>query len=150
MRRGLLAAGLVLAACGTRSGTTTLGSAGDIDVPRGFAYEPDGSPHMAAYFTARNHGSSADTLDDVRSPLAASAMVHGQRLEGGMVKMVPAEPLVIAPGDSIVLAPGGLHAMLELSAGGPAKGDSLPLTLQFRHAGEVTVTLPVRAYGDEP
>jgi copper(I)-binding protein len=151
MRRRPLAAALLLAACGTRStATTSLGAAGDIDVPRGFAYEPDGSPHMAAYFTARNHGRTADTLDDVRSPLAAGATVHGQRLEGGMVKMVPAGPLVIAPGDSIVLAPGGLHVMLELSAGGPAKGDSLPLTLRFRHSGDVTVTLPVRAYGDEP
>ena len=151
MRRRPLAAALLLAACGTRStATTSLGAAGDIDVPRGFAYEPDGSPHMAAYFTARNHGRTADTLDDVRSPLAAGATVHGQRLEGGMVKMVPAGPLVIAPGDSIVLAPGGLHVMLELSAGGPSKGDSLPLTLRFRHSGDVTVTLPVRAYGDEP
>jgi copper(I)-binding protein len=150
VRRGLLAAGLVLAACGTRSGSTTLGSAGDIDVPRGFAYESSGSPHMAAYFTARNHGNTADTLDEVRSPLAAGAMLHAQRLENGMVKMLPAGPLAIAPGDSLVLAPGGLHVMLELSAGGPAKGDSLPLTLQFRHAGDVTVTLPVRAYGDEP
>ena len=151
MRPRPLAAALLLAACGTRStATTSLGAAGDIDVPRGFAYEPDGSPHMAAYFTARNHGRTADTLDDVRSPLAAGATVHGQRLEGGMVKMVPAGPLVIAPGDSIVLAPGGLHVMLELSAGGPAKGDSLPLTLRFRHSGDVTVTLPVRAYGDEP
>jgi periplasmic copper chaperone A len=148
--RGVLAATLLLAACGTRSSTTTLGASGDIDVSRGFAYEPDGSPHMAAYFTAHNRGSTADTLDDVSSPLAASASVHAQRLEGGMRKMVPAGPLAIAPGDSIALAPGGLHVMLELSAGGPAKGDSLPLTLRFRHNGDVTVTLPVRAYGDEP
>lgn len=148
--RGVLAAALLLTACGARSSsTTTLGASGDIDVSRGFAYEPDGSPHMAAYFTARNHGSTADTLDDVRSPLAASASFHAQRPEGGMMKMVPAGPLAIAPGDSIVLAPGGLHVMLELSAGGPAKGDSLPLTLRFRHNGDVTVTLPVRAYGDE-
>jgi copper(I)-binding protein len=148
--RGLLAAALLLAACGTRRSTTTLGASGDIDVPRGFAYEPGGSPHMAAYFTARNHGSAADTLDDVRSSLAASASVHAQRMEGGMMKMVPAGPLAVAPGDSIVLAPGGLHVMLELSAGGPAKGDSLPLTLRFRQNGDVTVMLPVRAYGDEP
>jgi hypothetical protein len=147
--RGLLAAALLLAACGTRSTTTSLGASGDIDVPRGFAYEPDGSPHMAAYFTARNHGGTADTLDAVLSPLAASASVHAQRMEGGMMKMVPAGRLAIAPGDSIVLAPGGLHVMLELSAGGPAKGDSLPLTLRFRHNGDVSVTLPVQAYGDE-
>jgi copper(I)-binding protein len=150
VRLGLLAVALLLAACGRRSGGVTLGTSGVIDVPRGFAYEPTGSAQMAAYFTVRNHGGTADTLEGVRSPLAAHAMVHAQRLEGGMMKMEHAGPLAIPPGDSLVLAPGGLHVMLELSAGGPAQGDSLPLTLSFRHSGDVSVTLPVRAYGDEP
>jgi copper(I)-binding protein len=56
----------------------------------------------------------------------------------------------VPAGDSLVLAPGGLHVMLELTGSNPPqKGDSLPLTLRFRHAGDVTVSLPVRAYGDE-
>jgi copper(I)-binding protein len=139
---------LLLAACG-KAGAGALGAAGDIEVSHGFAFAPKSNPQMAAYFTALNHGRVPDTLVAVSSPLAAHAMVHRQSLEGGMVQMAPAGPLALAPGDSLVLAPGGLHVMLELSGGEPEKGDSLPLTLRFARAGDVTVLLPVRAYGDE-
>lgn len=139
---------LLLAACG-KAGTGALGAAGDIEVPHGFAFAPTSNPQMAAYFTALNHGRAPDTLLAVSSPLATHAMVHQQSLEGGMVHMAPTGPLAIAPGDSLVLAPGGLHVMLELSGGEPEKGDSLPLTLRFSRSGDVTIMLPVRAYGDE-
>jgi copper(I)-binding protein len=138
----------LLAACGT-AGAGALGTAGDIEVPHGFAFAPRSNPQMAAYVTVLNHGRMPDTLYAITSPLAAHAMVHRQSLEGGMVQMAPTGPLAIAPGDSLVLAPGGLHVMLELSGGEPEKGDSLPITLRFSRSGDVTIKLPVRAYGDE-
>jgi copper(I)-binding protein len=44
-----------------------------------------------------------------------------------------------------VLEPGGLHIMLIGLKQKLAPGDSIPLTLVFEHAGEVTVEIPVRA-----
>jgi hypothetical protein len=32
----------------------------------------------------------------------------------------------------------------------PVPGDSIRLVLRLARAGELTVTIPVRAYGDEP
>jgi len=148
MRWMVLLAG-ALAACG-RSSRTGLGSAGDVEVVSGFAYAPKSNAQMAAYFTAVNHGRTADTLYALQSTRASIAMVHRQDPSSGVVRMEPTGPLAIAPGDSLVLAPGGLHVMLELTGSNPPrKGDSLPLTLRFSHAGSLTVTLPVKAYEDE-
>ena len=46
--------------------------------------------------------------------------------------------------------PGGRHVMLELSSRTPAVGDSVPLTLHLARGGELTIRVPVRAYGDSP
>ena len=140
MRRLLLVAPLLAACSGTQR----------VTVSHGFAFAPVSGGTMAAYFTLVNRGRSADTLTAVVSPLASSAAVHEQMSMDGMVHMQPAGPLPIAAGDSVVLAPGGRHLMLELSGAAPAVGDSLPLTLRFARGGEVRVRLPVRAYGDAP
>jgi copper(I)-binding protein len=139
---------ILLAGC-SNTGAGALGAGGDIEVPRGFAFAPTSNAPMAAYFTAVNGGRTPDTLVAVVSSRASSATVHRQRLENGMMHMDATGPLVIAPGDSLVLAPGGLHVMLELSGAEPTQGDSLQVTLRFARAGDVLVTLPVRAYGDE-
>lgn len=136
-----LPAALLLVACSGTRGVT---------VSHGFAYAPVSGGTMAAYFTLVNRGRMSDTLTAVSSPRASSAAVHEQTTMDGMVHMQPAGPLPIAAGDSVVLAPGGRHLMLELSGGAPAVGDSLPLTLRFARSGEVHVRLPVRAYGDAP
>jgi len=148
MRWTVLAAA-VLAGCG-RSGGAGLGSAGDLEVVRGFAYAPKSNSQMAAYVTIVNHGRTADTLYELHSARASMAMVHRQDPSTGVVRMEPTGPLAIAPGDSLVLAPGGLHVMLDITGTNPPqKGDSLPLTLRFSHAGPLTVALPVKAYEDE-
>ena len=49
-----------------------------------------------------------------------------------------------APGAPTVLAPGGLHIMLIGLKQKLAPGDSVPLTLVFEHAGEITIEAPVR------
>ena len=147
--RWLVMAVLVATACAPgRKGA--LGAGGDIEVARGFAYAPTSESQMAAYFTAVNHGRVADTLYALSSPRASMAMVHRQDATSGMVKMAPAGLLAVAPGDSLVLEPGGLHVMLELTGSNPPKrGETLPLTLRFRHAGDITIPLPIRAYEDE-
>lgn len=67
----------------------------------------------AAYFTVPNAG--ADTLRIVAAEVdaAAHAGFHRTVDSAGTARMVPQDTLVIAPGDSAVLAPLGLHLMVH-------------------------------------
>jgi copper(I)-binding protein len=136
----MMVAGMTLAACSRDAGVT---------VSSGYAFAPVSGASMAAYVTLVNRGRLGDTLVSLTSPLG-SAAVHQQREMAGMVHMEPVGPIAIAPGDSLMLAPGGRHVMLELSSSTPTVGDSVPLTLHLARGGEVTIRIPVRAYGDAP
>ena len=136
----LVVACMTLAGCSRDAGVT---------VSSGYAFAPVSGASMAAYVTLVDRGRLGDTLISLTSPLG-SAAVHQQREMAGMVHMEPVGPIAIAPGDSLTLAPGGQHVMLELSGRTPAVGDSVPLTLHLARGGEVTVRIPVRAYGDTP
>ena len=136
----LVVACMTLAACSRDAGVT---------VSSGYAFAPVSGASMAAYVTLVDRGRLGDTLISLTSPLGSAAL-HQQREMAGMVHMEPVGPIAIAPGDSLTLAPGGQHVMLELSGRTPAVGDSVPLTLHLARGGEVTVRIPVRAYGDTP
>ena len=136
----MVVAGMMLAACSRDAGVT---------VSSGYAFAPVSGTSMSAYVTLVNRGRLGDTLVSITSSLG-SAAVHQQREMAGMVHMEPAGPIAISPGDSLTLAPGGRHVMLELSSRTPAVGDSVPLTLHLARGGELTIRVPVRAYGDSP
>ena len=136
----MVVVGMALTGCARDGGMTVSG---------GYAFAPVSGASMASYVTVVNRGRRADTLLALASPLGAAA-VHEQMEMAGMVHMEPAGPIAIAPGDSLALAPGGRHVMIELAGAPPAVGGSVSLTLQFARGGEVTVRVPVRAYGDAP
>jgi len=145
VRRRPLAAALLLAACGTRStATTSLGAAGDIDVPRGFAYERTQSAH-GRLFHGPQPRRTADTLDDVRSPLARPRDGARQRLEADGEDGARGQ-LVIARATASCSHPAACTSCSSCRPVG-REGRLPALTLRFRHSGDVTVTLPVRAYG---
>jgi hypothetical protein len=55
--------------------------------------------------------------------------------------------LVIEPGKTVKLAPGGYHLML-LDLKSPLKqGDKLPVTLEFERAGKVSLSFDVQGMG---
>lgn len=100
---------------------------------------------MAVYFTVTNQGSEPDSLLEVTSPISQRASLHEQMVHDGSAMMIPASGRV-APHEQLILQPGGLHLMLEGLSHVPAPGDSLTLTLRFRHAGQVTVHAEVVSY----
>ena len=61
--------------------------------------------------------------------------------------MTPLERPTIAPHDSLVLAPGGDHLMLEGVDRELKAGDQVPLVFWFHHAGRIEVSAQVSAYG---
>ena len=144
MRHRWLAGAAMLAACA--GGPPAPG----VQVRDGFLFAPVTMGEAAAYFTVVNRGAASDTLLSLASPIAASVMVHRQVAGDGLSRMEHVAELAVAPGDSIVLAPGGLHAMLMTLDRLPVAGDSVPLTLRFARAGAITVMVPVRDYGSVP
>jgi copper(I)-binding protein len=110
---------------------------------------PGGST-AAAYFTLLNHGPASDTLLSAASPVAAAAQMHLSSTAQGTARMRPAGELLIPVGGQLDITPAGLHVMLTGLSRPLMPGESVSLTLTFRRAGTVTLTMPVRGAGGEP
>lgn len=67
----------------------------------------------AAYFTVPNAGPDTLRLVAVEVDAAERASFHETRDSAGTARMVPRDTIAIAPGDSAVLAPRGLHVMVH-------------------------------------
>lgn len=102
------------------------------------------APNSAAYMTLETAGEEPDRLVASSSPVAEQAALHIHVMDGGVARMRPVDAVEVAPGAPTVLAPGGLHIMLIGLRQKLAPGDSVPLTLVFEQAGEITIEAPVR------
>lgn len=101
----------------------------------------------AFYFTVTNSGSAPDRLLSASSPVAESAQLHSSQMVDGVMQMRPVASLDLAPGAAAVLQPNGMHMMLMGLKQPLKRGDQVPLTLRFEHAGAITVDVPVEAPG---
>lgn len=153
-----------LAACGSDSSTstssaTTAGS-GSLTVTDVWARESAMvSGDGAAYFTITNGTGAEDELTAVSVPsaVAGTAQMHetvessgdmssGTTMAGsGMMTMREVESVPVPAGGTVMFAPGGYHVMLVELVKPLEVGTSVPLTLTFKDAGEVTVSAEVRA-----
>jgi copper(I)-binding protein len=122
--------------------------AGNLEIDSPWARASVGTARpSAAYVTIRNTGDRPERLTEVTTPVAGHAETHAMAHEGGVMKMRPAGPLEIPPGGELRLAPGGLHIMLMELKQPLTEGESLPLTLIFETAGEVTLKVPITGIG---
>ncbi|MEZ5933648.1 MAG: copper chaperone PCu(A)C [Alphaproteobacteria bacterium] len=123
-----------------------MAQAGNIMIHDGWARASLGSnPNSAAYMVLENHGDAVDKLIKAASPAAEKAELHTHIMENDIARMRPVEAVEVAPGEPTVLQPGGLHVMLMGLTGKLEEGGSLPVTLTFENAGEVTLDLPIRS-----
>ena len=141
----LLLVCLLAAACGggaTNEPTAT----GGITIEDAWARPPVmAGGNGAAYFVVRNDGGTADRLIAVASPLAMAEMHESVMAEDGTMSMNPVEGVDVPAGSTVAFERGGLHIMFMGVAEPPAVGDTVPLTLTFENAGEITIDVPVRA-----
>src|SRR5215475_797352 len=73
---------------------------------------PKGAQVAAGYLTIENHGASPDKLISAATTAAAKVDLHEMAMAGGVMTMRPVDGgLVIPPGGSVTLAPGGSHLM---------------------------------------
>jgi copper(I)-binding protein len=104
-----------------------------------------GMPMGVAYLSITNLGGVDEVLVAASTSVAASVEMHQTTFSDGMAHMRPLKEIVIAPGETVKVAPNGIHLMLVDLKHPLVKGSMVPLTLQFRVAGKVTVQMKVEA-----
>jgi copper(I)-binding protein len=117
--------------------------AGDLQVSGAWARATVARAPGAVYFTVTNRGRQADTLLGATSPVASNLRFHQTMQSNGMSHMRPAGELVIAPSQVLKVEPTGLHLMLDGLRQPLAAGTRIPLVLEFRRAGSVSVQVDV-------
>lgn len=91
----------------------------------------------AAYGTITNNGTEPDTLVAIVSTVAPAIEVHQMVEQEGIMRMRGMKwPIIIEPGDSLTMVPGGTHLMLMELHQSLKLGDSITLHLRFAQAGE--------------
>jgi copper(I)-binding protein len=106
-----------------------------------------GADTAAAYLVLRNTGAEPVIIVGVRSPLASTVMIHETSTVGGQSQMRMHEKLVVAPGKTVALQPGGLHVMLSGFKQSPLIGQTVPLVLVLANGATVPVSVVVRSLG---
>ena len=107
---------------------------------------PPGAPTAVGYLTITNTGASPDKLIGGSSPEADHFEVHQMSMSAGVMRMSPVTGgLVIAPGATVALQPGGYHIMIIGPKHAFKAGEHIPATLKFERAGEVKVAFYVEA-----
>jgi hypothetical protein len=109
---------------------------------------PAGAATGAVYMTISNKSSAADRLTGAASDVADKLQIHEMKVVDGVVRMrkVPGG-LQVPAKRTVVLKRGGYHVMLVGLKHSLEAGDSFPLTLVFEKAGNVSITVPVKAMG---
>jgi len=98
----------------------------------------------ATYLTIRNLSAAPDELVAARSPICRRVVLTRRAGASGSSAVVPG--LAVPARGTLTLSPFGDDVVLTAPA--PFESDmTIPLTLTFRHAGEVTVQAAVTAPG---
>lgn len=109
---------------------------------------PGGAKVGGGYMRIVNRGSEPDRLIGGTAAVAARVEVHESSVVNGVARMRPIEGgLVIGPGQTIELKPGGLHAMLIDLKRPLREGEVIKGTLVFEKAGTVVVEYRVAGMG---
>ncbi|SFO22860.1 hypothetical protein SAMN05216330_102311 [Bradyrhizobium sp. Ghvi] len=123
--------------------------AGDLVISQAWSRAtPSGAKVAGGFLTIENKGAAPDKLVGVSAEIAGKADVHEMTTENGVMKMRPLDKgLVVEPGKTVKLAPGGYHLMLQDLKGPLKQGEKVPVTLEFEKAGKVVVSLDVQGVG---
>ena len=109
---------------------------------------PGGAKIAGGYLTIENKGAAPDRLVSGAGDIVGKVEIHEMAMNNGVMTMRPLDKgLVIEPGKTVKLAPGGYHLMLMDLKQPFKQGDKVPLTLEFEKAGKVTLSLDVQGVG---
>src|ERR1700738_326248 len=107
--------------------------AGDLVITQAWSRAtPGGAKVAGGYLTIENKVSTPDRLIGGSADVADKIQVHEMATNNGVMTMRPLDKgLVIEPGKTVKLAPGGVHLMLLDLKSQLKKGDKVPITLEM-------------------
>jgi periplasmic copper chaperone A len=109
---------------------------------------PGGAKIAGGFLTIENKGAAPDRLISGAGDIAGKVEIHEMTMNNGVMTMRPLDKgLVIEPGKTVKLAPGGYHLMLMDLKQPLKQGDKVPVTLEFEKAGKVALSLEVQGVG---
>lgn len=108
---------------------------------------PPSAPVGGGYVTIVNRGNEADVLVSIKSQIADRVEIHESTTDGGVMRMRQVDRLPIAPGQTIVFKPGGLHMMFLKPKSPLRQGNRFAADLTFEKAGAVTVEFEILGIG---
>lgn len=107
---------------------------------------PAGARTGAVYLTLDNKSDAADRLTGAMSDVAATLQIHEMTVVNGVMQMRELSAgLPIPAGGTVALKPGSYHVMLIGLKQPLTAGETFPLTLKFEKAGNISITVPVKA-----
>ncbi|MEL7229358.1 MAG: copper chaperone PCu(A)C [Pseudomonadota bacterium] len=114
-----------------------------IDHPVARATAP-GAKVGAGYVTIMNKGNKDAFLVGGAADFAGLVEIHEGKIENGVMTMKAFENgLIIPAGETATMKPGGNHVMFMKLKKPLQEGETLPVTLRFKKAGEVKVEFKV-------
>ncbi|HEX7917336.1 copper chaperone PCu(A)C [Rudaea sp.] len=105
---------------------------------------PPGAMMLAGYATLRNAGDAPLTVTGADSAAFSDVSLHESVEVDGVARMRALGSIEIAPGASIVLAPGGKHLMLMRSKSEIKVGESIKIHIATKPGDGVVVDFVVR------
>lgn len=123
---------------------------GDLELSGAFTRAmPPAAKAGGGFLNITNKGVEDDVLVSATSPNAPVVQLHEMKVENDVMKMREKEDGIAIPaGETVELAPGGLHIMFMQVEIPFVEGEMVAVTLQFEKAGSVEVMLPVGGLGD--
>ena len=119
---------------------------GPITVADAYARSAAATGGASAAYMAITIAEGSDRLIAAASPVAARVELHTHEMDASGVARMRQVPAIEVTADAPArLQPGGLHVMLMGLTAPLEEGASIDLTLTFEAAGELSLTVPVRA-----
>src|SRR5471032_2566531 len=109
---------------------------------------PSTAPSASGFLTLTNKGNAPDRLIDIETSAAKQAEIHEMKMDGAVMRMRELENgVVLQPGQTIELKPGGYHVMFMGLKAPFVKDQKVPATLVFEKAGRIDIEFQVDALG---
>ena len=109
---------------------------------------PSTAPSAGGFLTLTNKGDAPDRLIAIETPAAKQAEIHEMKMDGAVMRMRELENgVVLPPGQTVELKPGGYHVMFMGLKAPFVKDQKVPATLVFEKAGRIDIEFQVDALG---
>jgi copper(I)-binding protein len=118
---------------------------GDIVITGAFARATlPRAPVGGGFLALSNTGSSDDRLVSASAPVGRETQIHEMAVVNDVMRMRQiGDGIALPAGQSVTLAPGGLHLMFMGLNQPLVEGESFPVTLTFEKAGAITLDMVV-------